>query len=187
MWGSDRRQWWTWALLALFVAGWAALFFLVDPDRLAERLGEENSYLVVLVLSVIGAIGSMTTFTSYPAIVTFAAGDLSPWLLGLVSGVGLTIGDAIFYYVFSEFRLRGGAKEKAEAVGAWLEERPGWVIPVVTYVWVGMLPIANNILTGALALSGYSFRRLLAPLFLGNVTFPTAVAWLASRGIEILG
>lgn len=178
--------------LALFVAvaflvAWIILFFLVPPDEIVRRLGVENAYPVVLLLSVIGAIGSMTTFSSYPAIVTFAAGGMNVVALGVVSGIGLTIGDAIFYSVVTEVTglLRGRAKEKAIRVGEWLETRPGWAIPLVTYVWVGLLPLANNILTGALALSGYRFRRILVPLFLGNVTFPLGVAYLASIGIKL--
>jgi hypothetical protein len=56
---------------------------------------------------------------------------------------------------------------------------------VRTDVWVGLLPIANNILTAGLALAGYRFRRVLVPIFLGNVTFPTGVAHLASTGMEL--
>lgn len=182
-----RRQWITIALVVVFLAAWAVLMFLVPPDRIVERLGVENAYGVVLLLSIVGAMGSMTTFSSYPAIVTFAAGDMSVLALGLVSGIGLTIGDAIFYSFATEVKglLSGRARERAVEVGEWLEERPEWMIPVVTYVWVGLLPIANNLLTGGLALAGYRFRRILVPVFLGNVTFPTGVAYLASIGIEL--
>lgn len=109
------------------------------------------------------------------------------WRTPTGSGVGLTVGDAIFYTLVTEMSglLRGRAKEKAVEVGEWLESRPHWVIPVVVYVWVGLLPLANNVLTAALALSGYRFRKILVPIFLGNVTFPLGVAYLASIGIEL--
>ncbi len=183
----SRREWMTLALVGLFMAGWVVLMFLVPPERIVRMAGVENAYAVVLLLSVIGALGSMTTFSSYPAIVTFAAGGMNPLALGLVSAIGLTIGDALFYRFVGEVSglLRGGAKEKAVKVGRWLEERPRWVIPFVTWVWVGLLPLANNILTGALSLSGYRFRKVLVPLFLGNATFPTGVAYLASSGIDL--
>lgn len=185
----SRRQWVTIGLIVVFLTAWVLLVFLYSPDRLVRELGVENAYLVVLALSVIGALGSMTTFSSYPAIVTFAAGDMNAWALGLVSGVGLTIGDAIFYSFVGEVKglLGGRAREKALQVEGWLEERPDWLVPVVTYVWVGLLPVANNILTGGLALTGYKFRKILIPVFLGNVTFPTGVAFLASIGIQLFG
>lgn len=181
------RRGWTYAAIALFLVAWVVLYLLVPAEEIVRWLGVENAYLVVLLLSVVGALGSITTVSSYPAIVTFAAGGMHPFVLGLVSGIGLTIGDAIFYYFFGELKvlLRGRTKEWAVSVGEWLESRPGWVIPAVTYVWVGMLPIANNILTGALAITGYRFRKILVPLFLGNVTFPAAVAYLSAMGIEL--
>lgn len=188
MTGLNRREWITVALLGAFLAGWVILMFMIPPDRIVKMAGVENAYGIVFFLSIIGALGSMTTFSSYPAIVTFAAGGMSPLFLGLVSGVGLTIGDALFYRFVGEVSglLRGKAKEKAQKVGAWLEERPRWVIPGITYVWVGLLPLANNILTGALSLSGYRFRRILLPLLLGNVTFPLAVAYLSPLGVKLL-
>lgn len=189
MTGEARRKWVTVALAVAFLAAWIVLIFLIPPRELVQRVGVENAYGMVFLLSVIGAIGSMTTFSSYPAIVTFAAGDMNVLALGVVSGVGLTVGDAFFYYFCTEIKglLAGRVEEKAIEVGLWLESQPRWVIPIVTYVWVGLLPIANNILTGALAITGYPFRRILVPLFLGNVTFPTAVAYLASIGIELFG
>lgn len=182
-----RPKWVTIAMIVVFLAAWIILLFLFPPDELVRRLGVENAHGVVLLLSIIGALGSITTFSSYPAIVTFAAGGMHPLALGLVSGIGLTVGDAIFYYFATEVSvlMTGRVKEKAVEVGEWLEGRPGWFIPVVVYVWVGLLPLANNVLTGALAITGYPFRRILIPLFLGNVTFPAGVAFLASRGIEL--
>lgn len=182
----SRREGIALVLLSAFLVAWVILVFLVPPGEIVRRVGVENSYVVVLLLSVVGAAGSITTFSSYPAIVTFAAGGMSILGLGVVSGIGLTIGDAIFYSLATEVTglLRGRAKGKAMRVGEWLEERPERVIAMVTFVWVGLLPLANNVLTGALALSGYRFRRIVVPLFLGNVTFPTGVAYLASIGIE---
>jgi membrane protein YqaA with SNARE-associated domain len=187
--GLITRNRWRIALVVLFVAGWTVLYFLVSPDEMVRTLGIENSYLLLVALSIVGAFLSMTTFTSYPAVVGFAAGGMSIWVIGLLSAIGLTIGDALFYYLVGEVRelLRGRAKEKAVRLGEWLDERPGWVIPVVTYIWVGMLPLANNILTGALAVTGYPFRRILVPVFLGNATFPMVVAYLTSIGSELLG
>lgn len=182
-----RRRGWTILLATAFLAGWLVVVLRVPPEQLVRGLGVENAYLLVLFLSVIGALGSMTTFSSYPAVVTFAAGGMSIPMLGLLSAIGLTIGDALFYFLVGEVTglLRGSAKEKATRVGEWLESRPRWVIPVVTYAWVGLLPLANNILTGALALTGYRFRRIVLPIFLGNATFPTIVAYLASTGVEV--
>ena len=185
--GLRKREWASIALMVLFIAGWVVLMFLVPPDEIVEKVGVENTYGAIFVLSILGALGSMTTFSSYPAMMTAAAGGMSPLALGVVSGIGLTIGDAIFYYLVGEIKglLRGRAKKKAYEMGDWLEERPRWVIPGVTYVWVGMLPLPNNILTGALSLSSYPFWKVLVPILLGNLTFPIFVAYTASMGIEL--
>lgn len=185
----SRRQLITIALVVVFFVGWIGLVFVLPPDELVERLGVENAYLVLFFLSALGALVSMTTVSAYPAIVTFAAGDMELWALGIVSGIGLTVGDAVFYVLAGEVKglLHGRAKEWSERVGGWLDDRPGWILSLTTYVWVGFLPLANNILTGGLALAGVRFRTILVALLLGNLTFPTGVAFLTARGIELFG
>ena len=184
-----EEEWVSVALVAAFVVAWATLFFLVSPDELVARLGVEQAYLVVFLLGVLGALLSMTTFSTYPAIVTFAVGGMNLFGLVAAAGVGLTVGDWMFYSLGTRVKglLSGRPERWARRLEEWLEERPRWQVTGVTYVWVGLLPLANNILTGALALGGYRFRAVLVPILLGNLTFPAGVAWLATRGIELYG
>ena len=184
-----RRRRISLGVVLVFVAAWIAVFVFASPDRLIEGLGIENAYLVLFALGVVGAVGSMTTFSTYPALVAFATGGMNLMALALVAGLGLTLGDALFYSLGGEVKalLGGRPREKAEQLGEWLEDRPSWVLPLVTWVWVGFLPLANNILTGALAVGGYRLRRIALPLFLGNVTVPLVVAWLARQGVRLFG
>lgn len=183
------RDWISIALITLFIAGWVVLFILTTPEELVQRLGVQQAYGVVFLLSVIGALGSMTTFSTYPALAAFAVGGMSLVALTAVAAVGLTVGDWIFFSLATRVKglLGGRPRERVERLRGWLEDRPRWQISWVTWVWVGLLPLANNILTGALALSGFRFRRILVPLFLGNVTFPAGVAWLATLGVDLYG
>lgn len=184
-----EEKWVSMALVVGFVVAWTLLFFFLSPEELVASLGVQQVYAVVFLLSVLGALLSMTTFSTYPAIVAFALGGMS--FVGLVAtaGLGLTLGDRIFYSLGTRVKklLSGRPERWAVRLEEWLEARPRWQITGVTYVWVGLLPLANNVLTGALALGGYRFRDVLMPIFLGNVTFPAAVAWLATQGIELYG
>lgn len=185
----STRDWVSITLVGAFLVGWVVLFLLTSPDELIRKLGVEQAYLVVFLLSVIGALGSMTTFSTYPALVAFALGGMNLIALTAVAAVGLTLGDWVFFTLVTRAKglLTGRLREKARRLEGWLDERPRWQVSGLTYLWVGLLPLANNILTGALALGGYRFRRILLPLFLGNVTFPAGVTWLATLGIEIYG
>ena len=185
---SERtRRLGTVLLALLFVAGWAVLMFVMSPAELVDSLGVEQAYLVVFLLGVIGALASMTTFSTYPAIVTFAVGGMNPIGLVLVTALGLTIGDWLFYSLVTRVKglLGGKLHDRTLQLERWLDGLPDRRVQVVTFVWVGLLPLANNILTGALAIGGYHFRRIVIPIALGNTVFPSGVAILAIQGVEL--
>lgn len=185
---SDRtRRWATVILALLFVAGWAVLMFVMSPDELVDSLGVEQAFGVVFLLGVIGALASMTTFSTYPAIVTFAVGGMNLPGLVLVTAVGLTVGDWLFYSLVTRVKglLGGKLRDRTLQLERWLDGLPHRRVQVVTFVWVGLLPLANNILTGALAVGGYHFRRIVVPIALGNTVFPAGVAILALQGVEL--
>ena len=64
---------------------------------------------MVFLIAALGGLNSVTGGVLYTSIATFAAGGASPWLLGLVAGVGITIGDIIMFTL-----LRTGVKSLNE-------------------------------------------------------------------------
>ena len=172
--------------LTLLVVGWGVLFFLYNPAELAGMLGVTNSYLVAFFLAIIGAVGSLTSVSTYPAIFTMAAGGVNPVGLVAISAVGLTIGDFLFIYLGRSARavLSDSTQQKAHKLLAWLYRRPVYFTQGFLFLWVGFSPLANNLLTAPMAVTNFPPRKMVIPILLGNVVLPTVAVTLGILGIE---
>lgn len=173
--------------IIFFILFWTILLWMYEPRQLVEYIGVSNGYILTFIIAVIGALTSITTVSIYPMIITMAMGKLSPLPLALIAGAGLCIGDAIFYYLGIELKpyVTNKFKIKLENFMGWVETKPKWLTPLVIYFYIGFTPLPNNLLTGSLAIAGYPFRKIVTPLFLGDITLPLLIVYLAFLGVNL--
>lgn len=171
-------------ILLLLILGWFLLLLFHTPSEIVDWLGVTNSYLVAFLLAVFGAVGSVTPFSTYPAIYTMAAGEVNPFILVPLAALGLTAGDYLFilFGISAQSVLSEKFQKKVEKLLRWLLKKSTRFIQVFLFVWVGFLPLANNLITAPLALTKFSPRKMFLPILLGNTTFPTLAALLGAFG-----
>ena len=164
--------------ILLFIAGWTVLLYFYSPSEVIDWLGVTNSYFVAFFISVLGAIASITPFSTYPAVYTMAAGGVNPIGLVALAAVGLTIGDLIFVYfgISARKALPEKFQKFVERLLRWLTSKSTRFIQAFVFIWVGFLPLANNLISAPLAITGFPVKKLLLPLLLGNMMFPTLAA-----------
>lgn len=173
--------------LIAFIVIFSWMLFHFGPTQIVETLGVENSYGIMFLMSVFGGVSTFTSVSYLATLGALAIGGLDPFLLGLVAGTGLLISDSFFFYLGKEGRRAAGGKPKewADRFEAWLRKQPRWMVPVVTYLYTGLTPLPNDVLTIALAFAEVKFRRIVLALWLGNMTLTTLVAYLAIEGIKL--
>jgi len=174
-------------LLVIFVG---TLFILVffDPGEMIEKIGIGNSFIIAFFVSVAGAFTSMTKFSTYPMIITLVAGHVDPLAAGLVTGIGNTFGDILFYAFGSSARGLTSEKvnKKLEKILRWMTRLREIYIQIIIFLYLAITPFPNNMLSGALAFIGYPLKKAIVPLVLGDITFCILIAWLAFRGIDLM-
>ncbi len=171
----------------LLAAGWLALFLYVPLDEVVEWMGLSNSYLVALALGCFGAFATLTSVSTYPAVFAMASAGVNPVGLVVVTAIGLTLGDFLFVGAGRSVRqtLSDRGRERVEKLLRWLRERPDRVTQWVLFFWVGFTPLANNLLTGPLALTDFPTKKMIAPVLCGNFAFPILTVVLAVTGREL--
>jgi hypothetical protein len=176
-------------LLSLFIIGFFALYVFYSPKTLILYLGVRNSFVILFFVSIVGAFTSMTKFSAYPMIVALVAGNMNYVYVGIVAGVGLAAGDILFFlFGYSARELTTHKwKDKLRNIVARLQRINDWLVQGLIFIYVGASPLPNNLLSGALAFTGYPFKKVVAPLVLGDLTFCMLVSWLAFRGINLFG
>lgn len=168
-------------LILAFLIAWMLLLLVWGPTRIVDWLGVERGYALLFAVAASGGLSSFSSATFYTTLGTLAAGGLNPLLLALVGGLGLSIGDTLFYWFghHGAAILKGRAKRWMDEATAWLTPRP-WLVPLVVFLYAGFTPFPNDIMMVVVALTGTRYRYVVAPLILGNAFLAAVVAFIAA-------
>ncbi len=185
---SSPKKYFTFGLIIAFLLGWSTLLFVVGPEEMVRRIGVENGYIFLFLLATFGGLSSLTVSSLYASLVTFAAGGLDPWLLGIVTGSGVTIGDSFFYLLGYQGRaITSGKLQKIfQKISRWISKSPDWLVPVIVFAYAGLTPLPNDILTVSLGMAKVAWRKIILPLLLGNIILMTIMAYGTIYGIEFV-
>jgi hypothetical protein len=177
-------------VLIIFIIFLITVIFFVKPEDLVGKIGVRNAYILLFIVSFFGGFSGGGAVTFISVLVTFVLGGLNPVYLGLTAGVSLAMGDMIMFYAFSKGRelvIRKWDK-KIEKFSNMIKKRK-WLerlVPFIAYIYVGILPLPNDILILFLAAIEYPRKKVNVILILGDLTFALMIALLAARGIMVL-
>jgi membrane protein DedA with SNARE-associated domain len=109
---------------------------------------------------------------------TFATGGSNPLLLGLMGGLGLTIGDGIYFLTGrqSQALFTPRIDEWSTHISQRITKLPTAFIPIGVFIYAAFTPLPNDILMITLALTDVTYSHVLVPLVLGNITLITALS-----------
>lgn len=171
----------------IFIIAWILILNFFSPDRIVAKLGVGNSYIILFLISAIGGVSSISASSYYLAISVFASGGLSPIFLGLVGGIGVTIGDSLFFYLGKKGAQISPEKihEKTNKIKKWIQKSPNKVIPFIVYIYAGFTPLPNDLMTVPLGFIHYPYKKIILPLLLGNITATILIAYISIYGVGL--
>jgi len=156
-------------LILAFLVTLNGIFYYVGPGQIVDVVGVDNTYLYVFLLAAIGGLSTLSGTVLYSSLITFAAGGVSPLLLGFAAGVGLFISDSIFFFL-----AKRGTKSVPASWQPWLTKwnnlvtrYPRWAVILFIFFLLGFTPMPNDVLMIILALTGFTYRELILA-FLGG-------------------
>ncbi len=175
--------------LFIFVAFVISLMILLQffsPKEIVDRIGIQNSYIVAFIVSLFGGFSTWSSVSFISTLVTFVAGGLNPYYLGIVAGISLGIGDIIMFYLGSKGRelVVGKWDKRFDKIAKYIKKKKiERFIPFIAYLFIGFAPLPNDFIILFLAFIEFPRRKLYIPIILGGVTFATLICVLASKGI----
>ena len=181
-----KKQLTAFGFFLLFLVVWTLLVYQFSPNEIVERLGVRNGYTLAFVAAFLAGI---STFTSAPyalVVITLGAGGFSPFFIGLVSALGLFLGDSTSYFLgyYGHHVVPNGLQEELQKVHRWLMARKRvWTIPVFIFLYGAFFPFSNDLVVISFGLARYPFWRVMAPLALGSVIFNMILAYLGKYGL----
>lgn len=175
--------------ILMFLA-WTVFIYQFPPADIVAFIGTENGYLATLALSFLGGLSVLVSIPYHLVIMTFAAGGLNPWLLGIAASIGQLGGDTTSYLLgFSGGSMvTGRLAATMERLRNWITRRPYWQMSIALFVYGSVSPVSNDWMLVPMGLARYPYWRVMLPLELGNTVFNTAMALLGTYGLaSVLG
>ncbi len=174
-------------MFLLVIVTITVLFSFVSPSEVVGRLGVRNSLVVAFLVSLLGGVSTVTSASFFAVIGGLAIGGVPIGIMMLVCGPALLIGDLVFY-AFGQ----SSHQVIPEKIQAWLEKfrkimnkQKEILVQGVIIIYTGFTPFPGDVLMFILAFLGYPFRRMVAPLLLGNMLLVWSIATVALGGTSL--
>ncbi len=167
---------------------WTLFLVTHSPESVIEIIGVTNGFLATFLVALLGGLATITFISIFPTLISLAAAGLNPFLLGLAAALGMTLANILFHF----FGVRGsnlataGMQKQLDHLMAWIKRSPDWFLPITIFIYIGFTPFPNNVLTISTGLIGCPYKKVLPPLFLGNLALMTITTYLASIGYAII-
>lgn len=171
-------------LLLVFIIGWSFALYQFGPSEVVALLGIENGYVIAGLLGFLGGVSTFFTLPYHFVIVTLASGGLQPIFLGLITAVGVFLGDSISYFIGYHGRsvLPSRIADLFHRLYLWCQARRG-MFPLFLFIYAAFIPFSNDFMLISLGLARYPYWKLMVPLALGTLVFNTGLAFFGAYGI----
>lgn len=166
-----------WVLISLIIL-WSIFLFFIDIDELIAHIGIENTYLILFLVAAVSGTSFLTSASFYAVFLSYAQADLHPLALGIIGGLGMSIGDSIFFLISKRAGdVMSLSKNRTyRKIFAYISRLPHWGVYLFTYLYASFSPFPNDLLMVALGVLRFRYSRIIPIIIIGNITLLTLVA-----------
>lgn len=177
-------------LLATFFIIFTAIWLFTSPEEILNTIGIKNGYILAFIVSFFAGFSAFTAVSFYSVLIAFISGGLNPWLLALITGTSLALGDMFLFY----FGLKGrdmisGKVDRSISKMAhyFSHHKREKLIPLFAYLYISFIPLPNDWLLIFLASIRYPQRKMNIIIILGDYTHVSFLTFLIMKGIIVFG
>ena len=166
-----------WTLITLLVV-WSVFLFYIDIDTLIDSIGIKNTYVLLFVVAAVSGTSFLTSASFYAIFLSYAQSDLHPLALGIVGGLGMSIGDSLFFFLSRKAGdvMNLSKNRTYQRIFAYISRLPHWGVYLFTYLYASFAPFPNDILMVVLGVLRFRYSRIIPIIIIGNITLLTLVA-----------
>lgn len=161
------------------------VFFLIllgfiNPEDITQRLGTQNSYIVMFFLALIWGL-SLFSAIPYPLfLITFALWGANPLILALCSVCWVMIGDSSSYVLGKKWGklLEKKHKELFDALLGFYDTKKK-ILPCLFFLYGTFSPFPNDLITLSAGIKKYSYWKMILSLSAWNLIFCSILAFFS--------
>ena len=177
-------------LLASIFIIFTAIWLFTSPEEILNTIGIQNGYILAFIVSFFAGFSAFTAVSFYSLLIAFITAGLNPWLLALITGTSLALGDMFLFYFGRKGRdMISGKVDRAISKLAHYFSRHNLekFIPLFSYIYISFIPLPNDWLLIFLASIRFPQRKMNIIIILGDYTHVSLLTFLIMKGIVIFG
>lgn len=169
----------------IFIILIGIFLYFISPQEIINKIGITNSYILVFIISLFGGFSSWTSFSMVALLITLVTGGMNLLFLGIIAGIGLSIGDLTMLFASSKGRklITGKYDKLLLKFSIFLKEKVEKLIFFIIYIYIGLTPFPNDMLLISLGLIDYPKKKMYLPIILADITFPIVATYLSLNGL----
>ncbi len=165
----------------ILLVSFSLFFYYISPEGVIGMIGVENAYILMFILSLLGGLSTFSGVPYHVVLIALAVGGVNPFILGIVTAVGVMIGDSTSYYIGYQGRtLMSQRIQKVLEKLSYIKEKYPRLLPVIFLLYGSLLPFSNDVIVIPMGFLRYPFWRVIIPLGVGNIIFNIGLAVIAA-------
>lgn len=169
------------SIVVISIFTWSILLLVFDYREIIGQIGLENSYWIIFLIATIAGVSSVTSTSYYASVVAFAIAGSNPFLLAIFAGLGMSIGDSLFYLLGKKGSqvLPEKIDKYQDRIEIWIHKKPKWLKVTLIYMYTGFSPFPGDLLSIFLGIANFKYKLIIWPIILGNITLMTIISLFA--------
>ena len=174
-------------LLSVVVAigTWTLFLHTHDISTLVESVGVKNGYILMFMVALLGGVSSFGAVAYLATLLTLSAGGLDPVYLAFASGLGVSVGDTVYFFLGKKgIRKLILAREKnspvlhkiLHAITEWFDKKSEVVTFTGIFILTAFTPTPNDLIAIAFGLAGRRYITTISALVVGNIVHTYLIA-----------
>jgi hypothetical protein len=181
-----RRKVILFILLSIFLISVFVLSISIDSEKLIDGIGIHNGYLILFLVAFFAGFSAFTVLSFYGVLISFIGAGLNPVLIGIITGISLTLGDLFMFYFGKNGRdlITGKVDKSINKMSMYFSKKNrAKLIPYFAYIYISFLPLPNDWLLLFLASLRYPQKKMNVIIVLGDFSHACALTFLTAKGI----
>jgi membrane protein YqaA with SNARE-associated domain len=170
------------SFLALIII-WISIVYLIGAQAIVAEIGLNNIYLLIFIIAILSGSSSFVSASFFAVYISIASGIDNHLLFAISGGLGLSVGDSIFYYFAHKGRAVQNKKWQSiiERLSSWTKKQSLYLVYTIIFIYNAFTPFPGDLLNIVLGLSGIKYRKIIAVIILGNITLLYLVAYFLGK------
>jgi|AntRauTorckE6833_2_1112554.scaffolds.fasta_scaffold00062_56 membrane protein YqaA with SNARE-associated domain len=175
-------------VILVLIIIWISLVYFIGAQNIINIIGLTNIYLLIFIIAVLSGSSSFVSASFYAVYISFATGIDNILLFSVMGGLGLSVGDSIFYYFGHKGRTVQNEKWQTiiEKITTWTKKQSLYLIYIIIFIYNAFTPFPGDILNISLGLSGIKYKKIIAVVILGNISLLYLVAYFLGKNKTIV-